>query len=51
MVARMVHEWAARDDRVVLATVKDAGHLANHDKPAAFNEVLPGFLQKHPRME
>jgi len=26
-------------------TVPDAGHIANHDNPAAFNEILSSFLE------
>ncbi len=45
-LVRMFRKWAARDARVRCAAVPDAGHLANQDNPAAFNELLIGFLRE-----
>jgi 3-oxoadipate enol-lactonase len=47
LVRRSIHEWAARDPQVRVEVVPGAGHLANQDEPAAFNEILLGFLRQH----
>jgi hypothetical protein len=38
-------EWNERHPSSVYVTVPDAGHIANHDNPAAFNETLIPFLE------
>jgi 3-oxoadipate enol-lactonase len=47
LVLRSIREWAARDPRVRVEVVPAAGHLANQDNPAAFNEILLRFLRQH----
>lgn len=47
MLVRMLEAWAERDPEVSLKIVEDAGHLANHDNPDAFNAILLDFLQRH----
>jgi 3-oxoadipate enol-lactonase len=44
MLTQMMDRLATNEPQVQLAIVPDAGHLANHDNPAAFNEVLLAFL-------
>jgi 3-oxoadipate enol-lactonase len=44
MLTQMMEKRAASEPQVQLAVVPDAGHLANQDNPAAFNEVLLAFL-------
>ena len=46
IIARMMRAWAERDGRVRLEVVDNAGHLVNQEEPAAFNEVLLGFLRE-----
>jgi len=46
IMMRMMRAWAERYERVRLEVVDDAGHLANQEEPAAFNEVLLGFLRQ-----
>lgn len=46
-VVRMIRAWAARDPQVEVEAIPDAGHLVNHDEPAAFNAVLLRFLRRH----
>ena len=38
-------EWDERLPDSGYATVPEAGHIANHDSPTAFNEVLSSFLE------
>ncbi|MCU4752532.1 alpha/beta fold hydrolase [Halobacteria archaeon AArc-curdl1] len=38
-------EWDKKLLNSEYKTVPDAGHLANHDNPAAFNEILSSFLE------
>lgn len=47
----MMLAWAERHERVRLEVVDDAGHLANQEEPAAFNELLLPFLQENLPLE
>ncbi|MDG5821526.1 alpha/beta hydrolase [Natronococcus sp. A-GB7] len=38
-------EWSERLPNSVYTTVPDAGHIANHDAPTEFNEMLISFLE------
>ena len=38
-------EWDERLSDSVYETVPDAGHLANHDNPTAFTEILSSYLE------
>jgi pimeloyl-ACP methyl ester carboxylesterase len=40
--------WAARDPQVRYVVIPEAGHVANMDNPAFFNQLLMEFLQKNP---
>lgn len=39
-------EWAARIPRSEFVEIPAAGHLANIERPAAFNEAVSGFLER-----
>lgn len=41
------NEWVEELSDSRYETVPDAGHLANHDNPTAFNEILSAFLHDH----
>ncbi|SNR44154.1 alpha/beta fold hydrolase [Halorubrum vacuolatum] len=45
LIRMKAQEWTERLPNSVYATVPDAGHIANHDNPAAFNEILSSFLE------
>ena len=42
---RKARKWSARLPDSEYATLPDAGHLANHDNPTAFNKILSSFLE------
>jgi pimeloyl-ACP methyl ester carboxylesterase len=39
--------WAQREPNCRYVVIPDAGHNANQDNPAFFNEVLLSFLDQH----
>jgi 3-oxoadipate enol-lactonase len=41
---RTAPAWAAREPTCTYTPIRGAGHTANQDNPAAFNEVLLEFL-------
>jgi 3-oxoadipate enol-lactonase len=43
-MARTIHRGIAGSELVIL---KDAAHLSNLEQPAAFNQAVLGFLQRH----
>jgi len=45
LLRKKAKEWNDRLPNSVYATVPDAGHIANHDNPTAFNEILSSFLE------
>ena len=45
MVRRAAARWHAKTPGSRLATIPGAGHIANHDQPEAFNQVLVSFLE------
>ncbi len=44
-IRKKAKEWNERLPDSEYATVPEAGHLANHDNPTAFNEILSRFLK------
>ena len=44
-IRKKAKEWNERLPDSEYATVPDAGHIANHDNPTAFNEILSRFLE------
>ena len=44
-IRKKAKEWNDRLPDSEYATVPDAGHIANHDNPTAFNEILSRFLE------
>lgn len=45
LLRKKAKEWNDRLPNSVYATVPDAGHIANHDNPTAFYELLSSFLK------
>ncbi len=43
---KQLAQWAQRDQAAVV-DIPDAGHIANYDNPAFFNQVLLSFLNQH----
>ena len=46
LLRKKAGEWCRDLAECDRATIADAGHLANHDNPAAVNEVLSAFLRE-----
>ena len=44
-IRKMARAWHDADSSSELITLPDAGHIANHDNPGAFNETLTSFLE------
>lgn len=45
LLRKKAKEWDKRIPNSVYATVPNAGHIANHDNPTAFNEILSSYLE------
>jgi pimeloyl-ACP methyl ester carboxylesterase/ketopantoate reductase len=45
LLRKTAKEWHERIPNSVYATVPNAGHIANHDNPTAFNEILSSYLE------
>lgn len=48
-IRKIAPAWARREPACTYAVIPDAGHVAHHDNPAAFHQLLLAFLAALPR--
>uniref|UniRef100_UPI0025CF0E4F alpha/beta fold hydrolase n=1 Tax=uncultured Phenylobacterium sp. TaxID=349273 RepID=UPI0025CF0E4F len=46
-IRKVAGPWARRDGAVGPVVIAAAGHVANMDRPEAFNDVMMAFLEEH----